>query len=104
MYPTVVIAIGALFLTVGDVVFKYWNGHERPLLYVLGLALYLVGLIFLVKSYQFTNIETASALLVVFNIIALTVVGWLFFHERISVTEILGIFAGIVSIVLLEIG
>ena len=102
MYATIVIAIGAVFLTIGDVVFKFWTGHERPSLYVLGLGLYLMGLIFLVKSYHYENIEVASALLVIFNIIALTIIGWFFFHEKISYVELLGIAAGIISIILLE--
>ena len=102
MQTTLILISGAIFLTIGDVVFKYWTGHEKLPLYILGLLLYLIGLMFLVWSYKFENIEVASALLVIFNIIALTVIGWLYFNERISVIELLGIAAGVVSIALLE--
>ena len=102
MYVALILFGGALFLTAGDIVFKYWSGHGHAVLYGIGLALYLVGLIFLVRSYKFANIEVASALIVIFNIIILTIVGWLYFKEHISGTEILGIMAGLVSIFLLE--
>jgi len=104
MYVTAILLVGGVLLTMGDIVFKYYAGHHSPYLYGFGLLLYVGGLIPLIESYKYANIEVASALLVLFNIIILAVVGWLFFREHIGFYEIAGlIFAGI-AILLLEIG
>lgn len=59
-------------------------------------AFYVAGLIPLIESYKFQNIEVASAVLVLFNIIILTFVGYLYFNEKIGWLEVLGlIFAGL---------
>jgi len=102
IYSTLILLVGGVFLTIGDVVFKYWTGHEKPLLYVVGLLLYVAGLIPLIESYKYQNIELASALLVLFNIIILTIVGWMYFGERISWLEIAGLLAAGVAVLCLE--
>ncbi len=104
MYVTVLLLGGGVLLTLGDIVFKYYAGHYNPYLYGLGMLLYIGGLIPLIESYKFENIEVASALLVLFNITILAIVGWLFFKERIGFVEILGLIAAGIAIVLLEIG
>ena len=104
MYVTLILLIGGVFLTLGDVIYKYWAGHEHLSLYLIGLALYLVGLVFLVESYKFQNIEVSSALIVLFNIAMLTLVGWAYFHEKIGLFEIAGLLLAGAAILLLEIG
>jgi multidrug transporter EmrE-like cation transporter len=93
---------GGILLTIGDIIFKYWTGHEKPWLYAIGLAFYLAGLIPLIESYKYQNIEVASAVLVLFNIIILTFVGYLYFNEKIGWLEVFGLLAACIAIVCLE--
>ena len=104
MYVTALLIGGAILLTLGDIIFKYWTGHTSPYVYVLGLVLYVAGLIPLIESFKFANVELTSALLVLFNIVMLTLVGWYYFKETISMYEIVGLCFAAVAIVLLEIG
>jgi multidrug transporter EmrE-like cation transporter len=102
VFAFVILFGGGVLLTIGDIIFKYWTGHERPWLYAIGLAFYLAGLIPLIESYKYQNIEVASAVLVLFNIITLTIVGYLYFNEKISWLEVVGLLAAAFAIVCLE--
>ena len=94
--------IGGVFLTAGDVVFKAEIRSMSWGVYAFGMALYLVGLIFLVRTYQYENIAVASALLVVFNIITLVIISWFWFKEPVSALEALGIVFAVGAIILLH--
>jgi multidrug transporter EmrE-like cation transporter len=104
VYVSMLLLMGGVLLTLGDLVFKYYAGHHSASLYALGFLFYMGGLVPLIESYKYANIEVASALLVLFNITILAIAGWLFFKEHIGVYEILGLVAAGVAIVLLEIG
>jgi len=102
MSTYLILFTGGLFLTAGDIVFKQWANNTPWHMYIFGLALYLVGLIFLVRTYRFENIAVASALLVIFNILTLVFVSWLYFKEPITLTETLGILLSFGAIFLLH--
>lgn len=97
------LGIGGLFLTAGDIVFKYYAMEHKVMLYAGGIALYVVGLAFLVKTYETDNIAVASAVFVIANIITLTLVEWLWFHEPLSPYAIVGIVLAIAAIFFFEI-
>lgn len=94
---------GGIILTIGDIVFKYWTKNPKSWLYVLGLAIYLAGLMFLVQSFKTQNIAIASAIFVIINIITLGVVSWVFFNEPLSTIKIIAIIIAIIAIIILEI-
>jgi len=94
--------VGGLLLTVGDLVFKYELHHLTWLWWGAGLAFYLAGLIFLVRTYAYENIAVASALLVIFNIIALTIASALFFKEPVTPLQALGLALSFGAIFLLH--
>ncbi len=58
----------------------------------------------LAHSYKYEDIAVASMLMVIFNILTLTLIGYFFFHENITLYEITGIVLGITSIGFLELG
>lgn len=95
---------GGLILTVGDIIMRFWVKDRRPLLYVAGLFFYIIGLNFLAQSYRFRNIAVASAVIVIINIVALTVVSWVYFKARLTPLEILGLVLAVVAVVILESG
>ena len=93
---------GGTVLTIGDLVMKKWVGNSSPLLYVIGLFFYLIGMVFLSQSFKLKNIAVASLMMVLFNIFTLLIASWFFYQEKLSVVQMIGIFLGLVSVVILE--
>lgn len=99
----ILLFIGGLILTVGDIIMKKWVLIDDIYFYITGLAVYLVGLNFLAQSFKFKNIAVASTIFVIFNVVMLSIVSWYYFKETLSTYQILGIILGLVSVVLLEV-
>lgn len=93
---------GGVFLTLGDIVFKDEIRTLSWPWYALGLGLYLVGLVFLVRTYASENIAVASATLVIFNIVMLTIVSWIWFKEPITFAQGIGLLLSAGAIFLLH--
>lgn len=104
MTPVILLTLGGMALTAGDIVFKFWVEGPRPLLYVLGLGAYLIGLMFLVQSFKYENIAVASVTLVILNVVTLALVSWLQFGEKLSLIKIIGIAVAFLALVLLQVG
>jgi len=102
LFPIIIILIGGVILTLGDIFAKGWVKDNKAIWYAAALFFYIIGLNFLIYSFKFEDIAAASVMLVIFNVATLTIVGWLFFKERISLFEIIGLILGISAIVLLE--
>jgi multidrug transporter EmrE-like cation transporter len=95
--------IGASIDTIGDIIMKQWVINKNPWLFCLGIFIYLIGLGFLAYSYNYKNIAVASAIFVILNIIALSLVSWFYFREALTPVQIIGIIVGIIAIFILEI-
>jgi multidrug transporter EmrE-like cation transporter len=100
--PFILLFFGGIVLTIGDIVMKEWVKSNRLSLYIIGLFIYLIGLIFLSQSFKFKNIAVASILLVLFNVITLTAVSIFFFKEPPSLKQGIGIALGLVAATILE--
>jgi len=98
----ILLLIGGLILTIGDIFMKKWINTNAYLFYFIGLATYLIGLNFLAQSFKFKNIAVASVIFVIFNIVTLSLVSWFYFKETLSPMQIIGIVIGIIAIVVLE--
>ena len=94
---------GGFILTIGDVFFKFWTKNPHIWMYLVGISIYVVGLMFLIQSFKSTNIAVASAIFVVANVVTLAIVSWIFFHEPLSYLQIFGIILAIIAILILEI-
>ena len=103
-FATVMLAIGIVLLTIGDVAFKSWLGSRSDGMYALGFVTYAGALYCLVRSYESTNIAVASAILVVGNLFALAIVSWLFFREPLNAGQSVGMILAVAAIVVLERG
>lgn len=99
----ILLLIGGVILTIGDIFMKKWVNTNSYVFYIVGLAIYLIGLNFLAQSFKFKNIAVASVIFVIFNVVTLSIVSWLYFKETLSMMQIIGIIIGIMSIVILEI-
>jgi multidrug transporter EmrE-like cation transporter len=102
--PLILTIIAGLILTAGDIVLKKWVTTSYSTFYVAGLLLYFISLNLLAFSYKFEDIAVASMLMVIFNIITLTLIGYFVFKENITVYEITGIALGIAAMIFLELG
>ena len=102
--PLVLVITAGLILTVGDIVLKEWVVKSYNTFYIAGLLLYFISMNLLAQSYKYEDIAVASMVMVVFNVVTLTLVGYFIFHENITAYELTGIFLGIVSVGLLEFG
>ncbi len=99
------LGLGGLLLTGGDIVFKYWTLRSLPILsfhYLVGLIIYIFGLICLIQSFKSQNIAVASAIFVIVNIITLALVSWFHFDEKLSAQQLYGMGFAILAIVLLR--
>ena len=101
-FPLLLLGIGSLVLTVGDIIMKKWVGSNNAYLYLAGLGIYLVGLNFLAQSFKFKNIAVASVIFVIFNVVTLSVFSWFYFKEKLSGLQIFGLVVGLIAIVILE--
>lgn len=100
--PITLLFIGGIILTIGDVVMKKWVTNDNMSLFIAGMIIYLFGLLFLAYSYKYKNIAVASTIFVIFNIITLSIVSWFYFKESLTLLQLVGIFLGICSVLLLE--
>lgn len=102
--PLLLLIIGGIIVTGGDIIFKQWVITHKSSLYVLGLLVWLVGVLFLIESFKYKNIAVASLIFTVVNVVALIVISWIFFKEPLRTMQIVGILLGFTAIALLEIG
>jgi multidrug transporter EmrE-like cation transporter len=103
-YPILILAIGGIILTAGDIIMKKWINTQSNVFYTFGIVVWVIGLLFLAESFKFKNIAVASTIFVIINVVTLLIVNWLYFKEKLSGLETFGIFLGIVAITLLEFG
>ena len=102
-YPILLLFIGGLILTAGDLVMKKWVVAPHYYLYIIGLVIYVIGMMFLVETYKYENIAIASLIFIFFNITTLLFFSWVYFKEPISLIKIVGLLFGLISIAILEI-
>jgi len=100
--PFIILFVGGSILTIGDIVMKKWVINSSIPLFIAGLGIYLVGLIFLAISFKYKNIAVASTIFVIFNITTLSIVSWFCFKETLTTFQFVGIALGISSIIFLE--
>lgn len=91
---------GVLY-TLGDLFMKKWALKPSWSMYLLGALMYVIGMNFLAFSYRFKNIAVATALAVIFNIIALTVISITYFKEPLTIKQMFGLILSISAIFLL---
>lgn len=104
--PLIILFVGGLVLTAGDILFKFWvekSGAYFSHLYIVGILLYLIGSMFLVQSYKYDmNIVAAGIIQVLFNTIILVLVSYFYFHENLTALQVAGVVLGIISIYLIK--
>ncbi len=96
------VLIGGLILTIGDIVFKKWAITGNWPTFFFGLFIWTIGLVFLAFSFKYKNIAIASLIFSLSNVILLTLISYFYFNESITTLQFIGIILGITAVVLLE--
>lgn len=100
----ILILLGTALEIVGDVFFKKWALEHRPTLLAIGLLIYAIGSLFWALSLRYEILSKAIAVFTILNLVIVACVGVIFFQEQISTMSKIGIFLGLVSIALIELG
>ena len=82
---------------------KEWVLKNENWLFIVGLIIYIIGLILLSFSFKYKNIAVASMVFVIFNILTLLIISWIVFGESPTYLQIFGMLLGIASIIVLEV-
>ncbi|MBB1075851.1 hypothetical protein HUU62_15720 [Rhodoferax sp. 4810] len=100
--PLILLFLGGVILTIGDIVMKKWVLANDLGAFWLGLFIYLTAMIFLAHSFKYKNMAVASTILVIFNVVTLAAVSYLVFGEKLVWTQTFGIAIGIAAVAMLE--
>ena len=96
------LALAVVLEVIADILLKKWSINARWIFLVLGLAIYFIGTISWAYSLRFEYLSKSIVLFTLANLIAITLISSWYFHEQISLMNKMGIFIGIVSIILIE--
>ncbi|MCX6718385.1 MAG: EamA family transporter [Candidatus Staskawiczbacteria bacterium] len=96
--------ITAVLLEVAaDIFFKKWSIGNKNMFLLIGLLLYATGTVFWAFSLKYEFLSKSASIFTVLNLILIIFAGALFFGEKLSFINKIGIITGIISIILLEI-
>ncbi len=102
MYFAMLIILAVILETVADILFKMSYLQSKASLLWIGVGLYTIGTIVWAFSLKFEHLSKAITIFSILNLIAVVLVGVLFFKEDISMINKIGIGLGIISVVLMQ--
>lgn len=94
--------VSGVLLTVGDLFMKQWVVSKTHWFYVIGIAIYFIGLNFLAQAYLFRHIAIATTIVNILNVVTLSIISWVLFKDYLTVKQICGLVLATVALVLLE--
>jgi len=95
--------IAATLEIIGDLAFKWWAETSRWLGLVIGLAVYSLALILFAVMLRRAELAAIFALWVGVAAVLLTLAGWWFFGEALSLRQLAGLTLVIGGIILLQV-
>jgi multidrug transporter EmrE-like cation transporter len=101
-FGLILVLMGGLVLTLGDMFMKQWSINNNWISFSLGMIIWVIGLVFLAFSFKSKNIAVASLIFSLSNVIFLTLISWLYYKEPLTTYQIIGIFLGLNAIIFLE--
>lgn len=100
--PLFWILFSGVFLTVGDVIFRFWQQYSFWNGFLLAFSFYMVGIFCLMMSFFSENIAIATIAAVVVNTVVYLLASYFFFGDTISFLECCGVILGLTAIALIE--
>jgi multidrug transporter EmrE-like cation transporter len=98
----ILVLIGGLILTVGDIFMKQWTLNNNWNTFIWGMLVWVIGLICLAFSFKSKNIAVASLIFSLSNVVFLTLLSWLYYKEPLTTYQIIGMILGTSAIIFLE--
>lgn len=95
-------ASGFLF-TLGDVFLKYWANKSPSYYLVIGFLFYILAGTVLAFSFKRKELAVAIAVLICFNLITVSVLGFTLFKETLGVKEFIGMGLAIAAVIVLSV-
>ena len=100
--PLLLVSIAALSVIIGDLFAKYWSLNTKNIFYVLAVLFYIGSAIFYIPSLLTKGLVITSVLWTLISTVGLLLVGIFIFKEHISSLEVVGLFFGIISLMILS--
>ena len=101
---TIALFAGAgLFVTIGDLILAQWARTSNWILLVLGLLLNIIGIGFYAQTLKLQSVGLATAIFLGINIIAVTIGGYFFLNQSVTLKEFLGVLVLASAILIIEI-
>lgn len=90
------------FVTIGDLVLAQWARTTNWTLLVLGLMLNIIGIAFYANTLRLESVGIATAIFLGINIIAVTLGGYFFLNESLTLRESGGLLLLGIAITIIE--
>ena len=97
------VIIAALFEAFGDVVLKKWALLSSTKIFILGLFLYGIAVVFWAYALKYKELSKAIVIATIVNVFVVMLFGIFYFKETLTLPNKIGILFGCCAIVLLEI-
>jgi multidrug transporter EmrE-like cation transporter len=95
--------VGALILTIGDVVMKEWTISNKPVLFILGMVFYMIATAIMAISFKYKNIAVASLMFILINVLLISAISYFYFHDRFTIQELIGLVLGMAAVIMFEV-
>ena len=102
LYFLLLVSAAAIFEVVGDTFFKSWSLSGRSIVLWIGVLVYAGAIFIWAYSLKFGFLSKAISILTVVNLIAVVLIGVLYFKENLSTANKVGIVLGVASVILLQ--
>ncbi len=99
----ILVITSVILETVGDIIFKKWSLAPHWLLFSLGMVVWMLSGVFWVYSMRFELLTKAGVIFTVLSLLCVVGVGVFYFKEELTWWNRIGLFMGLISIILLEI-
>lgn len=97
-----IIGLAVALEIIGDVYFKKYSIDNKYSFLIIGLMIYFIGSVFWAVSLKYEMMSKAIVVFAVLNILVVALIGMVFFKEELTLMNKIGIFVGLISVVLIE--
>jgi len=98
----ILVILAIIFEVAGDILLKKWAIDGKNIIFIMGFFVYFLAILFWAYSLKYELLSKAISVVTIINLIAVVLIGVLYFKEDLSLINKIGIALGAVSIALIE--